>query len=159
MIHNAKNKIQTIGNDNDKASEIKPDGIVFHHKLREWALKYNITAYSLNDLLKMLSEIGIPFLPRDARTFLHTPQNVEIENIANGQMWYAGIAHNLTRIFKTTDKDMHLKLNFHVDGVQLFESNAKQFWPILAQIHGSYDKEFQVKVGRLIFLTCRHAKH
>lgn len=109
---------------------------IFHDKLKKWALQYNVRAYCLGDLLKMLTEVGIPFLPDDPATFLATPKSIEIENIANGQFWYSGVTKKLTDIFQTIDQNMEVKLNFHVDGLQLFKSSNKQFWPILAQIHG-----------------------
>lgn len=109
---------------------------LLHNELREWALKYNIRTYSLRDLLKILNDNCVSFLPRDPATFLRTPKIVETENIANGQFWYSGIANKLHKIFQTADKSLKIELNVHVDGVQLFNSSSKQFWPILGQING-----------------------
>lgn len=139
-IFNVKNHIhkftESLNASNETARDTEVDQSVFHHELREWALKYNIRAYCLRDLLKILTEMGIPFLPKDPSTFLRTPKSIDIENIANGQFWYKGITDNLARIFGTIDTNMDVELNFHVDGLQLFNSSSKQFWPILAQIHG-----------------------
>lgn len=63
----------------------------FHDNMREWALKYNVRTYCLRDLLKILTEIGVPFLPKDPTTFLRTPKLVAVEKIANGDLWYAGL--------------------------------------------------------------------
>lgn len=111
----------------------------FHNKLRNWALNHNVGTNCLRDLLQTLNEAGIPFLPKDPATFLRTSRKIEIENIAGGQFWFNGISNNLRRLFKTTDKNNNIQLNFHVDGVQLFNSSTKQFWPILGQIHGQYN--------------------
>lgn len=108
----------------------------FNTKLRDWALEHNVRTNCMRDLLRMLIDVGVPSLPRDPRTFLCTPKTNKIEYIANGQFWYAGIENKLRKILKTADNSMELQLNFHVDGLQLFKSSSKQFWPILGQIHG-----------------------
>lgn len=118
---------------NDETTEQKDQ---YHSALRDWALNYNVRTYCLRDLLKILRGIGVPFLPKDPATLLRTPRKVEIEHIANGKFWYPGIKNNLCRILLAADKNMVLNLNFHVDGLQLFKSSSKQFWPILGQIHG-----------------------
>lgn len=139
-IFNVKNNIQSppesLNVSNNIARDTEAGESIFHHELREWALKYNIRAYCLRDLLKMLTKVGIPFLSKDPSTFLRTPKSIDIENIANGQFWYNGITDHLARTFKTMDTHRDVELNFHVDGLQLFNSSSKQFWPILAQIHG-----------------------
>lgn len=106
--------------------------------LRDWALRYNIRTYCLRDLLKILRSIGVPFILKDPATFLRTPNVIETERIANGEFWYAGISKNLRRILQAADEPMELSLNIHVDGMRLFNSSSKQFWPILGQIHGWY---------------------
>lgn len=126
--------VESVNANNE--SETAETKIAFHDKLREWALKYNVRTYCLRDLMKILTEIGIPFLPKEPTTFLRTPKVCEIENIANGQLWYPGVANHLCRIFQMMSEDMNIELNFHVDGLQLFNSSSKQFWPILGQVHG-----------------------
>lgn len=109
-----------------------------HSELREWAIKYNVRTYCLRELLKILNTHGVPFLPKDPATFLSTPKTIEVENVANGQFWYSGIENKLLKMFNTADRSMEIALFFNVDGVQLFNSSTKQFWPILAQVHGTY---------------------
>lgn len=108
----------------------------FHEKLRDWALNHNVKISCMRDLLKLLKNIGVPFLPQDPRTLLSTPKVVEVENIANGKLWYSGVEKHLRKTFETADKLLTVELNFHVDGLQLFNSSTKQFWQILGQIHG-----------------------
>lgn len=146
MISNVLNntEMSTESNDNNdvESSDIQSSECVFYHELKEWALKYNVRTNCLNDLLKILAGVGIPFLPKDTRTFLHTPKEIQIENIANGQFWYAGITTRLASVFQTADKNVDVELNFHVDGLQLFNSSNKQFWPILAQMHGLCNSKY-----------------
>lgn len=107
-----------------------------HEKLGNWAIQHNITTIALRDLLTILISFGFVCLPKDPRTLLKTPKNIQIEHRANGQMWYAGIKSNLCKLFRSLNENMTLNLNFHVDGVQIYKSAIKSFWPILAQLHG-----------------------
>lgn len=137
LIHESKVLVEKINQnqcENDNSIVKQTNG--FHTKLRNWALKHNVKTSCIRDLLKILNSIGVPFLPKDPRTFLCTPKIVEVENIANGQFWYSGIATKLHKMLQAAEDSMELELNFHVDGVQLFNSSSKQFWPILGQIHG-----------------------
>lgn len=104
-------------------------------QLRLWALKHNITRNALSELLTILISFGMTFLPSDPRTLLQTPKHITSVNIANGQLWYNGIENNLRKIFSKLDRNLELVLNFNVDGIPLFDSAKKEFWPILANIH------------------------
>lgn len=141
-ISNLTNKTYVTCNDENQSENenttAEQTNTIFHDELRNWAIQYNVRTYCLRDLLKILNNNGVPFLPRDPATFLHTPKSIEIENIADGQFWYSGIANKLSKIFQTADKSMRIELNIHVDGLQLFNSSSKQFWPILGQIHGTW---------------------
>lgn len=134
----------TTENQNQQSSAEERRGL--HTKLRMWALKYNVQTSCMRDLLQMLRNIGVPFLPKDPRTLLHTPKQINVENIANGKFWYSGIANKLRQKYQSTDKSATIELNFHVDGLQLFQSSSKQFWPILGQIHGKNSDPFVVAV-------------
>lgn len=104
-------------------------------KIRSWSMTHNITHRALSALLKILPTFGVSWLPLDARTILRTPQNIEIVESANGKLWYNGIRNNVQKIFEYTDKNLELDLNFNIDGIPLFNSAKKEFWPILANIH------------------------
>lgn len=56
--------------------------------LRQWAIQYNITRSAIDALLKMLILYGMSTLPRDSRTLLSTPRNIEMIPFGNGQFWY-----------------------------------------------------------------------
>lgn len=98
-------------------------------------LQHNITRNALCDLLKILISFGLTWLPSDARTLLETPRNVEIIDAANGKLWYSGLENNLRKIFRTLSNDIELILNFNVDGIPLYNSAKKEFWPILTNAH------------------------
>lgn len=58
-------------------------------RLRNWALKYNISKQAVSDLLKMLIAIGMTWLPKDSRTLLSTPRQIHLAELTNGKLWYA----------------------------------------------------------------------
>lgn len=104
-------------------------------KLRVWAVKHNITRNALTELLKILISFGLTWLPSDSRTLLQTPRFTQLVNVANGQQWYNGIEKNIRQIFWEAKKDLQLVLNFNIDGLPIFDSAKKEFWPILGNIH------------------------
>lgn len=59
-----------------------------NEQLRRWALKYNISKRAVSDLLKILISFGMIWLPKDSRTLLSTPRNIEMTNLTNGKLWY-----------------------------------------------------------------------
>lgn len=76
-----------------------------------------------------------PSLPKDYRSLLHTPRFIDISAVGNGQMWYNGIEKSLRIVFSKLNEDKCIALNFNVDGLPIFKSSQKTFWPILASIH------------------------
>lgn len=104
-------------------------------KLRYWAINHNVTRRSVNELLKILKDIGLGWLPKDSRTMCRTPRSTIITEIAGGKYWYNGIENNLRSICSNIKFETTLKLNFNVDGIPLMKSSATQFWPILANIN------------------------
>lgn len=110
-------------------------------KLRIWSIRHNITKRGLNDLLKILNEIGVHFLPKDSRSLCKTPRTTIITPNGSGQYWYNGIEHNIRLKFPTLTTNIVIQLNFNVDGVPLFKSSGTEFWPILANIHSECEME------------------
>lgn len=108
----------------------------FENSLKGWAVKHRITKMALNDLLSILITAGFGFLPKDSRTFMKTPSHVDIHELSKGQMWYRGISDNLQQIFLKINGDICIHLDFNFDGVPLFNSSSKCFWPIIVSIRG-----------------------
>lgn len=92
---------------------------------------------ALNDLLSLLITAGFCYLPKDSRTLMKTPTHVDIRNLSQGQMWYRGISLCLFQIFQKLDSDISIYLDFNFDGVPLFESSSKCFWPIIGSVRGN----------------------
>lgn len=112
------------------------DNKSLEEKLRLWSHKHNITKMALNDLLQVLISFGLTMLPKDSRTLMLTPRNLEINDVANGKLWYQGVENNIRRLFHELEEDLTLFLNFNIDGIPLFNSSRTEFWPILANVHG-----------------------
>lgn len=80
---------------------------------------------------------GLSKLPKDYRTLLQTPKTVEISEVAGGKYWYNGIERNLRLVFSKLNKDISIALNFNMDGLPIFKSSKRVFWPILSTIYSN----------------------
>lgn len=105
-------------------------------ELRDWANSHRISKRALDDLLGILNSNGINSVPKNHRTLLKTPVDLEIVDIAGGSLWYNGLEKSIREIFSTIDCDMTISLNVNVDGLPLYNSSKISFWPILASIYG-----------------------
>lgn len=113
---------------------------VFHFtdRLKHWAVHHRITARAISDLLKILILAGFSFLPKDSRTFLHTPTKLSIKVLEKGKLWYNGLKKCIDHAFSNVNRAMEITLDFNFDGLPVFKSSNLQFWPILAAIKGYY---------------------
>lgn len=88
-------------------------------------------------MLKILNPV-IPKLPRCTKTLLkkNGPSKYKVIELNNGaEFVYFGIADNLKRtVNPAIHEDKCLLLQFNVDGLPLFKSSPKQFWPILGKV-------------------------
>lgn len=81
---------QQIGQDNSRHHERQQnENMASKERLRQWALKYNISKRAVSDLLKILISFGFTWLPNDSRTLLSTPRYIEMDNLTNGKFWYS----------------------------------------------------------------------
>lgn len=108
----------------------------FNEELIQWINKYRIAKRAVNGLLHILNSVGITDLPKDYRTLLDTPINVQIADVAGGKMWYNGLAYSLQKCLANIDKNAEILLNFNIDGLPLYRSSKLTFYPILASING-----------------------
>lgn len=105
----------------------------FMNELRKWVLESNIPLVHTNTLLALLRP-HFPYLPKDARTLLHTRRSYNIEQVAGGDYHHFGIQSSikirLEQNVALCDHDT-LFLQINVDGLPLFKSSSESFWPIL----------------------------
>jgi len=110
-------------------------------EIRGWAIDSQIPQCHLNGLLGILRKYH-PYLPKDSRTLLGTQTNYEVQEIAGGTMHYFGVEKGIRDVLNQIDplpKAIHLQVN--IDGLPLFKSSNKQFWPILGLVEEDKTKQ------------------
>ncbi|KYM97373.1 hypothetical protein ALC62_11978, partial [Cyphomyrmex costatus] len=125
-------------------------------ELRQWAIQSGIQHCHLDSLLRILRRRLLPNLPAISKTFLQTESsNFQIKEFKScdgtivGEFVYFGITSGLRRC---VNKELHLKdtldLQINCDGLPLYKSSMKQFWPILCKIYNNPDiyKPFPVAI-------------
>lgn len=108
--------------------------------LNTWSSKHNIRHTALNNLIKLLNlNVCDLNLPKDARTIMATPtKRFDITSDGNGGLyWHYGAKKALLNCLATIDiqNNMEIPININVDGLPLYRSSRKEFWPILLNIH------------------------
>lgn len=141
-----KMREQTVNNQENSLNSVnvienEPEAQTLRTQLRDWAIMFRISKRALNGLLGILNSCGMS-VPKNYRTLLETPLNVEINDVAGGRFWYNGLEKCLKSIFSTVDRDITISLNIRIDGLPLYNSSKIFFWPILASIHGVYMMPF-----------------
>lgn len=110
--------------------------------LRMWKQSNTcVTQSALTQLLKGLGEV-IPGLPSDARTLMHTPRQVNVENKCGGEFVYFGLKEQLEKFLSAVSecsdfknlKISVLSLRFNIDGLPIFKSSSLQLWSFLVSI-------------------------
>lgn len=124
---------------NDNMSQSNSD-ISIKSEIQKWCIKENIKHSSINKLLKILKvHTNIENLPRDARTLLKTSRTTLVRKLgSSGDLHYIGITPNLQMKHKYYGDT--IQLTFNVDGIPIYKSSSKQFWPILRYV---IDKQYQ----------------
>lgn len=114
--------------------------ILFRQRIKEWAIEKNISQVALNDLSTIINSRFPEILPRDARTILRTVKEIRIETIEQGEYWHNSLTDSLKKsLEKWIDVPTKVTLNFNFDGLPIFKSSNKEFWPILCSIHEKPD--------------------
>lgn len=108
----------------------------FRNNLQTWAVQKNISHASFKELIVIVNNRFGNILPCDPRTILHTPKTRSIKTMEGGDYWHHGIKHSLNEILVNWDTlPDQIELNINIDGLPIYKSAKKEFWPILANIH------------------------
>lgn len=107
-------------------------------KLRSWSIDFYIRRRAINALLKILRFFGMQSLPADSRSLLKTPRTIKIDALSGGQYWHNGLKKVLLRIFCKLPFNLRTGINVSMDGLPLYKSFSKSFWPILVNFPGMY---------------------
>lgn len=107
--------------------------------LRLWVAEFNISQSAVRALLSIVNSAYKGSVPMDPRTLMKTPRYVPTVQLADSAYWHQGVAICLRTKFRDLAEDMTIQLNVNVDGLPLFRSATKCFWPILLNVHGRSD--------------------
>ncbi|CAB3993355.1 Hypothetical predicted protein [Paramuricea clavata] len=122
--------------DNDEPRPPPSSDTTLRHDLSCWATRNQCTRNTLNQLLHILNSHGHS-LPIDSRTLLQTPRNVSTQQKCGGQYIYFGVEESIHQILSkypfAAAKLTAIELVLNVDGLPLFKSSNRQFWPILGR--------------------------
>lgn len=103
-------------------------------ELKNWATTENIAHSSVTKLLHILKPYHTN-LPLDCRTLLKTPRTINVKQLCNGEYVHFNLEGTLFNILsKSKTIASPLELSINIDGLPLFHSSPKQFWPILGLI-------------------------
>lgn len=106
-------------------------------ELSSWAAKTRLSRDPTNELLSILRKYGMD-VPKDSRTLLKTPRNVDVLNKCGGSYYYLGIRNGISSLLdQNVEPVPFFKLSVNVDGVPLDKSTNSQLWPILGSINSS----------------------
>jgi hypothetical protein len=109
-----------------------------------WATQFDIRNVAVNALLQISCAFHSD-LPHDSRNLLSTPRHTVTKKLPNvGKYDHYGLKRGIEELASTNDfasVDSHLKLQFNVDGLPLFESSGMCIWPIMCMILESSCKE------------------
>lgn len=112
----------------------------------QWSLDHNINHIATGDLLKILNKHPcFNHLPSDPRTLLKTERLVTIEKVFPGEYVTFDWITTLQKYMETQHSTDIIYLQFNCDGIPIYKSSAKQFWPILCSVAG-HNKIFTVGI-------------
>lgn len=107
-------------------------------ELRKWTAVYNVSQTVLKALVKIFNSRFDQNLPADPRTIMKTPRSVELIPVGNGAnaglYWHQGLEFCLRNCFKDLTKNISISLNINIDGLPIYKSSFKNFWPVLFNI-------------------------
>lgn len=113
-------------------------------QLKHWAtIQHKVPHNAVDSLLKILTPL-CPSLPKDSRTLLKTPINIEVTTLDTGEMVYMGILSQIQKQLKlnivpSNSEDREIKISFNIDGLPLFKSSNTQLWPVLGLLKNHCD--------------------
>lgn len=114
-----------MSTDSEEGIECAKKGeLTFQEKFASWATR------------SILKDEGLD-VPKDSRTLLKTPRQIQTEDKCGGQYVYFGIECSVVKIiaqkskFLESSKSVDLLVN--IDGVPLFKSSNAEFWPIICR--------------------------
>ncbi len=108
-------------------------------ELKKWICGYNIKHNAADALLKILRNQGHKHLPCTAKTLLKT-DHVESQKVSRVECVKFGVTEQLIMCLNRYPYDyardiIEIEISLNVDGLPLFKSTGKCFWPVLCTVH------------------------
>ncbi|XP_055598501.1 uncharacterized protein LOC129748042 isoform X3 [Uranotaenia lowii] len=103
--------------------------------LQTWTSEHEITQTALKGLMEILNVNLGPNLPKDPRTLMKMPNSLDIISMSETEFyWHQGLENCLRRNFRNLQGACTISLNVNIDGLPLFNSSEKNFWPIQCNV-------------------------
>jgi len=106
------------------------DNNKFKNDIAVWALSYNINHNACNALMKILRQHTSCNFPKDVRTLLGTPRQVNVIDACGGEYFYIGLNNVIKKMFLKSH-EQYINLLINIDGLPLSKSSHASLWPIL----------------------------
>ncbi|XP_011862393.1 PREDICTED: uncharacterized protein LOC105558986, partial [Vollenhovia emeryi] len=116
--------------------------------LREWVREGGIISMRKLDSLLAKFHRAFPNVPLSYKTLLQTPNQIYINEVNGGELWYKGIASNLDlmNLDEYLENYSEIFIDINIDGLPLFKSTSERFWPILGQLVTSKSEPFIIAI-------------
>jgi len=134
------------GSDNNTSDNKSPRAIL--RRVSLWKVDFNIRNLALNALLSILRDIK-PYFPKDSRTLVPPPNDIELQVLAGGEYYHFGIAQSVAFALRDDQDEItagsQVPLQLNVDGLPVHRSSNGQLWPILGLLqHREGTKPFVI---------------
>ena len=132
--------------DNKTLDHNSPRAIL--RRVSQWKVDYNVRNLTLNALLKILRDIK-PYFPKDSRTLVPPPNNIQLQVLAGGEYYHFGIAQAVAFALRDDQDEIRdgsqVPVQLNVDGLPVHRSSNGQLWPILGLLqHREGTKPFVI---------------
>jgi len=118
-------------------SEEDADNLAKRQRLANIFLTRKASHELINDILRFLHDYNFGNLPKSAKTLLKTPtEATKFRDVPPGQYWHCGITEHIIE-FASKSNATVIDVTFSCDGVPIFNSSAKTFWPLTCSFNGS----------------------
>ena len=128
--------------DDDDDDSVTEDGRMLGllRRLTQWKLMHNVTNAAFNDLLKVL-RYEHPALPKDSRTVVCPPKDVQYRRFDGGTYHHFGLISSVTHALQRDKEHIHdgfcVELQLGIDGLPVHKSTKWHLWPILGRVENT----------------------
>jgi len=119
-------------------------------RLSQWKVDYNVRNLTTDALLAILRDVK-GYFPKDSRTLVPPPNNIQLQTLRGGQYYHFGLAESVAYALRDDEDDItdgtDVPLQLNIDGLPVHRSSNGQLWPILGLLqHRTGTKPFCIGV-------------